>query len=158
LEDFKQGRPVAASSPRVQFDKDVGLPEVGMYVSVWEVMPLPDPDLEQHGIFVGYALIDAVNAGEATNCILQPLDELRDGLYPFMPGTVRRYHEKSGYPIGAVAKGCRGYGPHARCDRPVTRVTEHYGDMSCHRCYPDAKINEQEMLDTYDSYRGGDHY
>jgi len=133
-----------------------------MYVSVWQVMPVqhPDPELENLGIFVGYGLIDSVMDG--TNITISPLMEM-DSYYPFMAGTVRRYVEQSGYPVGAEPKRCRGYqrpkgygrAPAcrvaayypARCDKPITRITKHYGDMTCDACYSAAQQQDDESLE-----------
>lgn len=164
LDDFHARNPVSASSPRKQGGKDVGLPKTGMYVSVWQVLPVqhPDPALENPGVFVGYGLIDSVaDGGDSTNITILPLSE-SDSYYPFYPGTVKRRVEKSGYPVGAEAKCCRGYRRSesysrapigsrsiyypARCDSPITRITQHYGDMTCDACYPAAQREDNESL------------
>jgi hypothetical protein len=127
-----------------------------MYVSVWQVMPVMDPDCEYPGIFVGYGLIDGVADG--TNISIQPLKET-DSYYPFFPGTVRRYVEQSGYPIGAVAKDCGGFMldkgcassgrafKNIPCGRPISRLTSPYSNMTCNRCYPYVQKQDDNALE-----------
>jgi hypothetical protein len=156
LEAFFSNRTVAACSPREQFGRDVGLPETGMYVSVWQVMPVPDPNAENPGQFVGYGLIDSVaDGGDSTNITIQPLEEM-DSLYPFFPGTVKRHIGQSDYPVGAAPKCCNGYlsykkGPRhpvgIPCGRPITRITTPYNNMTCDRCYPYVQKQNDEGME-----------
>jgi len=118
LDDFNEGDPVACY---------VRNGNVGEYVTVWQFLPTEHLD----GVFLGFGLIDQVISG--TNVIVAPLKEM-DSFYPYFPGTNE-------------PKRCPGVpGVIHRCDRPITRLTQHYADMVCNFCYYAAQKRDDESF------------
>ena len=155
LESFDSGHLVVCT---VRKDRDGTYPVAGQYVSVWRVFPDPDQDAEK--LFVGLGLIDSVaDGGKSTNCTVSMLNEA-DSFYPFFPGA-RLPGSKTFHPFDQEPKRCQGYqrsesygrapigGVYysARCDKPITRVTEHYSSMACDACYPAAQKQDNESLE-----------
>ena len=148
LEDFHSKRAVVCT---VLKDQDGSYPVSGQYVSVWSVLPDPDPATPgamktNHNRFIGLGLIDSVvDEGQSTNCVVVMLNE-GDGLYPFFPGA-RLPGSTTFHPFNQEPKRCQGvFGVIPRCDKPITRLTQHYQNMICDSCYPESQKRDDASL------------